>query len=102
MMHGCMPSVFAHAHRVERPTAVGALQPLASRTETAAMRLEPVRHIHIFSLGCRPAVDETCGRLCWLLAERLAVSLVRASPRIRACQGLIQSRAAARQRTPMK
>src|SRR3982751_6922040 len=35
-----------------------------------------------FSPGCRPAVDEMCGRLCWLSAERLAVSLVRASPRI--------------------
>src|SRR4051794_22034807 len=27
-------------------------------------------------------LDETCGRLCWLSAERLAVFLVRASPRI--------------------
>jgi hypothetical protein len=35
-----------------------------------------------FPPGCRPAVDETCGRLCWLSAERLAVFLVRASPRI--------------------
>src|SRR3954452_16481092 len=35
-----------------------------------------------FPPGCRPAVDETCGRLCWLSAERLAGFLVRASPRI--------------------
>src|SRR5215210_1676394 len=41
-----------------------------------------------FSPGCRPAVDETCGTLCLLAAERLAVSLVRASPRISWTRGI--------------
>jgi len=61
------------------PSTRNASRPLDGGAHPTA---HPLQTRPSFSPGCRPTVDETCGRLCWLAAERLAVSLVRASPRI--------------------